>query len=271
VEQNSSAGEKFNELLTAMAQLRSENGCPWDKEQTHASLKSSLLEESYELLETLDGSDDKKLREELGDLLHQIVFHCQIASERRAFTAEQVVTELREKMVRRHPHVFSGDPLPDKEAVLKQWARLKTEEKHGEPVKSALGTLPKAMPALARAQKLTERASQVGFDWPSAEPVWQKVEEELAELKTAWSSGNQQRISEEMGDLFFSLVNLSRFLNVQAEEALLAATNRFISRFQYVEAKLRESGTSPAASSLSQMDALWEEAKALEQKNKVAE
>jgi tetrapyrrole methylase family protein / MazG family protein len=271
VERNSSAGEKFHELLAAMAQLRSENGCPWDKEQTHASLKSSLLEESYELLEVLDGTDDNKLREELGDLLHQIVFHCQIASERGAFTAEQVVSELREKMVRRHPHVFSGDPLPDKEAVLKQWARLKTEEKNGDPVKSALGTLPKAMPALSRAQKLTERASQVGFDWPSAEPVWQKVEEELAELKAACSSGNQKRIGEEFGDLLFSLVNLSRFLNVQAEEALLEAIDRFSTRFAYIETKLRESGQTPASSSLSQMDALWEEAKALEQKKKAAE
>jgi tetrapyrrole methylase family protein/MazG family protein len=268
VEQNKSADQKFGELLKAMAQLRSENGCPWDKEQTHASLKSSLLEESYELLEALDGTNDNKLREELGDLLHQIIFHCQIASERGAFDAEQVVAELKDKMVRRHPHVFSGDPLPDKEAVLKQWARLKTTEKDGEPARSALGSLSKAMPALARAQKINERASQVGFDWASAEPVWQKVEEELTELKGAWASGNRQRTKEELGDVLFSLVNLSRFLGVESEEALLETVDRFISRFNYIETKLRETGKTPATSTLTEMDRLWEEAKTLEQSKK---
>ena len=265
MQQNNSAGQRFIELLSAMAELRGETGCPWDKEQTHVSLKSSLLEESYELLEALDGTDDGKLREELGDLLHQIIFHCQIASERGAFDAEQVVAELKNKMIRRHPHVFSGDPLPDKEAVLKQWAQLKTTEKDGEPVKSALGSLPKAMPALARAQKITERASQVGFDWASAEPVWQKVEEELAELKAACASGNSKRTEEELGDLFFSLVNLSRFLGVQSEEALLQTVDRFTNRFHYIETKLREAGKTPATSTLAEMDVLWEEAKAIEQ------
>ena len=266
-----SADRKFADLMEAMAKLRGENGCPWDKEQTHASLKSSLLEESYELLDVLDEKDDARLREELGDLLHQIIFHCQIASERGSFTAEDVVSDLTDKMIRRHPHVFSGDPLPDKEAVLKQWARLKAEEKKDQPSSSALGTLPNFMPALARAQKISERAAQVGFDWPAIEPVWGKVEEEMDELKAASATGNQQRVAEEMGDLLFSLVNVARFLRVDSEETLLTAVERFTSRFHHIEARLRETGKTPAGSNLAEMDALWNEAKELERKTNSAE
>src|SRR5438132_3572253 len=237
-----------------MAQLRGQNGCPWDKDQTHVSLKSSLLEESYELLDAIDGGKDETLREELGDLLHQIIFHCQIASERGAFTAIDVIAELKDKMVRRHPHVFSGRALLNSDAVLKQWARLKAEEKEKDSSKSALGNLPKSMPALARAQTITERASQVGFDWPDVTQVWQKVEEELAELQTACSAGDPERTGEELGDLLFSLVNLSRFLGLQSEEVLAQATERFMKRFSYIETRLHEAGKSPAASSLEVMD-----------------
>jgi tetrapyrrole methylase family protein / MazG family protein len=262
-----SAGRRFAELLQAMAQLRGPNGCPWDKEQTHASLKSSLLEESYELLDAIDGGSDNQLHEELGDLLHQIVFHCQIASERGAFSATNVIAGLKDKMVRRHPHVFSGEALPNTDAVLKQWARLKAEEKESDSSQSALGDLPRAMPALARAQTLTERASRVGFDWPDVTPVWQKIEEELIELKQACSSGDKQRMGEETGDLLFSLVNLARFLGVQAEEVLTQATERFIRRFGYIETTLREAGKTPTTATLEEMDALWVEAKQLERKD----
>ena len=262
------AGENFAELLQVMAQLRGDNGCPWDKEQTHASLRSSLMEESHELLAALAGDDSAKIREELGDLLHQIVFHCQIAAERGAFTAQEVVSDLKEKMMRRHPHVFSGKALPDSDAVLKQWAQIKAEEKDGDQPKSVLGNLPRSMPALARAQTLTERASHVGFDWPAVDPVWRKIEEELTELRAACSSGDPQRTQEELGDLFFSLVNLSRFLGQQAEDVLSAATERFIKRFSYIETKLREAGRTPAASSLAEMDRLWDEAKELERRGK---
>jgi MazG family protein len=258
------AAEKFSELLDVMAQLRSQHGCPWDKEQTHGSLRSFLLEESHELLDALDGGDSARIREELGDLLHQIIFHCQIAAERGAFTAEDVIAELKNKMVRRHPHVFAGNPLPDSDTVLKQWARIKAKEEDGDAPKSVLGNLPKSMPALARAQTLAERASQVGFDWADIAPVWQKIEEELAELKAACSSGNQKRIGDELGDLFFSLVNLARFLELQAEDALAQATQRFIQRFRYIETKLNELGKTPVTSSLKEMDRLWDEAKALE-------
>jgi tetrapyrrole methylase family protein/MazG family protein len=266
VNDRQSAAEKFAELLETMAELRGDKGCPWDKEQTHASLKSSLLEESYELLDAIDSGNDNQLREELGDLLHQIVFHCQIASERGAFTARDVVGELKDKMVRRHPHVFSAKALPNTDAVLKQWAQLKAEEKPDESIQSALGNLPRAMPALARAQTVTERASHVGFDWPDVTPVWRKVEEELREFKQACSSGEGQRIAEELGDLLFSLVNLARFLDLRAEETLSQAIDRFIGRFTYIESRLREVGKAPTTSTLEEMDALWNEAKQVEQK-----
>jgi tetrapyrrole methylase family protein / MazG family protein len=262
------AGKTFAELLDVMAQLRGDNGCPWDKEQSHTSLRPFLLEESHELLDALDQGNPQKIREELGDLLHQIIFHCQIAAEIGAFTAEEVARDLKDKMVRRHPHVFSGKALPNSETVLKQWAEIKTAEKDGAAPKSALGNLPKSMPALARAQTITERASQVGFDWPDAAPVWLKIEEELTELKAACSSGDKQRTAEELGDLLLSLVNLSRFLGMTSEEALAQATERFIKRFSHIETRLRELGTTPAASSLEVMDTLWNEAKDLERREK---
>jgi tetrapyrrole methylase family protein / MazG family protein len=266
---NERAGETFAELLDLMAQLRGANGCPWDRQQSHSSLRPFLLEESHELLDALDQGNTSKIREELGDLLHQIIFHCQIAAEIGAFTAADVVRDLKDKMVRRHPHVFSGKALPDAEKVLKHWAEIKAAEKGGEAPASALGNLPKSMPALARAQTVAERASRVGFDWPDVAPVWLKIDEELTELKTACSSSDKRRTAEELGDLLFSLVNLSRFLGMQSEYALADATERFIKRFHYIETRLRELGTSPAASSLEVMDALWNEAKELERREKV--
>ena len=265
---NELAGETFVKLLEIMAQLRGDNGCPWDKEQSHGSLRTFLLEETYELLDALDKGDSAQIREELGDLLHQIIFHCQIAAESGTFTAEDVVRNLKDKMVRRHPHVFSGKALPNSDTVLKQWAKIKATEKDGDTPVSALGNLPRSMPALVRAQTITERASQVGFDWPDLAPVWGKVEEELAELKTACVSGGKQRTGEELGDLLFSLVNLSRFLGVQAEDILAQATERFIKRFSYIENRLHEAGKNPVNSSLEIMDRLWEEAKQLERQEK---
>ncbi len=260
------AGETFAELLDTMAQLRGKNGCPWDKEQTHASLKPFLLEESQELLDALGGNDGAKICEELGDLLHQIIFHCQIGAELGTFTAVDVVSELKEKMVRRHPHVFSGKALPNAEAVAQQWNQIKSQESGRNVSQSALGNLPKSMPALARAQKITERASQVGFDWTSASPVWEKIEEELKELKTACSTDTKKRTEEELGDLFFSLVNLARFLKIDAEGALNHTTEKFIKRFRHIEGRLQELGKTLPACSLEEMDKLWDEAKALERR-----
>lgn len=268
MDEKNDSGEAFDDLLKVMARLRGDNGCPWDKEQTHASLSPFLIEESYELLEALERGDSSKIREELGDLLHQIVFHCQIAAEQGVFTAADVVKELKEKMVRRHPHVFFGPALSNSDAVVKQWARLKAEEKHGEAPRSALGNLPKSMPALARAQTITDRASKIGFDWPGIEPVWQKIEEELGELKEACVNGTREHIANELGDLFFSLVNLSRFLDLQAEAVLTRTVSRFIHRFTYIERQLRDKGKSLTATSLEEMDRLWDEAKALETRRK---
>ena len=259
------AGKYLEKLLDIMAQLRSPNGCPWDKEQTHVSLKPCLLEETYELLDALDDGDTAKMRDELGDLLLQVVFHCQIAAEENRFTIKEVISDLTEKIVRRHPYVFAGDPLPeDTAAVLKQRLQIKAGEKRAGEAKSALGGVPKAMPALARAQSITRRAAHLGFDWPNIEPVWRKVEEEIAELKTAASSGEKERTAEELGDLFFSLVNLARFFDVEAEHALAQTIDRFARRFRYIEAKLAEANRSLEQSSLEEMDALWEEAKKLE-------
>jgi len=257
--------EKFSELLNVMAQLRSENGCPWDKEQTHTSLKPCLLEETYELLDALDDGDPKKLREELGDVLLQVVFHSQIATEEGRFTAKDVITQLTDKLIRRHPYVFAGEPIPqDTASVLKQRLQIKASEKRAGESKSALGNVPKAMPALARAQSITRRAAHLGFDWPEIEPVWDKVEEEIKELKSATASGDKNRTGEEFGDLLFSLVNLARFLDIEAEDALAQTIDRFTRRFHHIETRLREADKSFEQSSLEEMDRFWEEAKSQE-------
>jgi tetrapyrrole methylase family protein/MazG family protein len=255
------AGKGFSELIAIMSQLRGEQGCPWDREQTHDSLKSFLLEESYELLEAIERGNSDEMEEELGDLLHQILFHCQIASEQGHFSAEQVLTHLKEKLIRRHPHVFSGRSLPNSEAVLQHWVKAKAKEKGSEKADSSLGKLPRAMPALARAQKVGERASYFGFDWPGPEQAWDKIEEELSELKSAVSSGNNTRVGEEMGDLLFSVVNLCRFLKVEAELTLAQTITRFLKRFSYIESRLRAQGKSLSETPLAEVDSLWEEAK----------
>ena len=263
------AGERFSELLDLMAELRGENGCPWDREQTHQTLKAFLLEETHELLDALTGNDAAKIAEELGDLLHQIIFHCQIGAENGRFMPSQVISNLAAKIARRHPHVFGGDALPDSEAVTKQWAQIKAHENLAGAANSALGSLPKSMPALARAQAISERAARVGFDWPDIEPVWKKVEEELNELKIACASGDRQRTAEELGDVFFSLVNVARFLGVQAEEVASQTTDKFMERFKYVESQLRQAGKTPDQSTLEEMDRLWDEAKALERRRRL--
>jgi tetrapyrrole methylase family protein/MazG family protein len=263
--------EKFGELLNVMAQLRGENGCPWDKEQTHTSLKPCLLEETYELLDALDDDDPEKLCDELGDVLLQVVFHCQIATEEGKFTAKDVIAQLTDKLIRRHPYVFAGEPLPEgTAAVLKQRLQIKVSEKKAGESKSALGTVPKAMPALARAQSITRRASHLGFDWPNIDPVWKKVTEEINELKSAASSGDKKRTGEELGDLLFSLVNMARFLEVEAEDALAQTIDRFTRRFHHVETRLHEANKSFEQSSLEEMDRFWEEAKKLESQEKIS-
>jgi tetrapyrrole methylase family protein/MazG family protein len=259
------AEQKFGDLLEVMARLRSETGCPWDKQQTHLSLKPCLLEETYELLDALDDGDPKKLKEELGDVLLQVVFHAQIASEEGRFSVKDVVAQLTEKLIRRHPYVFAAEPLPeDAASVLKQRMQIKAGEKRDGENKSALGNVAKAMPALARAQSISRRAAHLGFEWPDIEQVWKKVEEEILELKEAACSGDKARIGEEVGDLLFTLVNIARFLDIEAEEVLAKTVDRFTRRFQHIENRLQQTNKSFEETSLEEMDRFWEEAKVIE-------
>lgn len=261
MKQEKDVGKRFTELIGIMARLRGKEGCPWDREQTHLSLQPFLLEETYELLEAIEGEDSKAMAEELGDLLLQILFHCQIASEQGRFTADRVLSLLREKLIRRHPHVFSDGHLPDSQSVLHYWVKAKAQEEGTKRSPSLLGKLPKGMPALARSQRLGERASHLGFDWPETNQVWVKVEEELKELQGAIASGKKTQIKAELGDLLFSLVNVCRFLDIEAEEALHQSLNRFVDRFHYIERTIRRRGRTLDESSFEEMDSLWEEAK----------
>jgi tetrapyrrole methylase family protein/MazG family protein len=261
--------EKFTELLGVMARLRGENGCPWDKEQTHISLKPCLLEETYELLDALDDGDAHKLKEELGDVLLQVVFHAQIAREAGLFTIKDVIALLTDKLVRRHPYVFAGEPLPeDPSAALKQRAQLKAnEKKHGERT-SALGNIPKTLPALARAQSVSRRAAHLGFEWPNIDQVWAKVDEEIRELKEAAAADNKTHTGEELGDLLFTMVNIARFLEIESEEVLAQTVDRFTRRFQHIEACLRQANKGFDQSTIEEMDRYWEEAKQIEKQEK---
>ena len=275
--------ERFTKLIDLMAALRAPGGCPWDRKQTHESLKPYLLEETYEVLETIDQQDEVKLREELGDVLLQVIFHSQIAAEAGTFTIDDVLDVLCTKLVRRHPHVFgSGDQtgaLTNGDQVLRQWEQIKRAEREAAGgTMSALDGVPKTLPALLRAYQTQARAARVGFDWPhnaaGLEQVFGKVGEEITELRDAVARSlpgtesaadlpaGQDHIEGELGDILFSLVNLARFLKVNPEEALRRSTNRFTDRFHLVEARAAETGRSLTDMTLAEMDALWEEAKA---------
>lgn len=260
-------GELFEELVCVMAQLRGEGGCPWDREQDHVSLKRYALEEVYELMDAIDQDDAEAMREELGDVLLQVLFHSQMAVESDRFGIEHVMSGLRDKLVRRHPHVFGDAQLADAVAVLENWERIKAREKQEKAARSVsvVGDVPRAMPALVRAQRVGDKAASVGFDWGRAEPVFAKIEEELEELREAARAGEPKRVRDELGDVLFSLVNLSRFFEVQAEEALGRTVDRFQQRFAHIERRLRERGKTPELASLEEMDALWEEAKKAEE------
>jgi tetrapyrrole methylase family protein/MazG family protein len=263
--------QRFDELVKLMAKLRAPDGCPWDRKQTHESLKPYLIEEAYEVLEAIDGKDAQELREELGDLLLQILFHAQIGTEEGRLNLDQIMQTLADKLVRRHPHVFgkpSGDASPTSpEEVYARWEQIKRGEREqtGEQA-SALEGVPKTLPALLRAYQIQARASRVGFDWPQPEPVLEKVEEELRELREAMAAKQQTEMEAEFGDLLFTLVNLARFIKVNPEEALRKATNRFIERFHYIEEQLAGEGRSLKDLTLAEMDVLWEKAKDQETK-----
>lgn len=246
-------------LLAIMAKLRSPQGCPWDREQTHQSIKPQLVEECYELVEAIDATDDAHLKEELGDVLLHLIFHARMAEERQAFNFQDVIQALTEKIIRRHPHVFTSESLPDAGAVLARWQELKAREKPERT--SALDGVPVHLPALMKCQELQKKAARVGFDWPEAAGVWEKVAEELAELRRATSPEKQ---AEEFGDLLFSLVNLARHLGLDAEETCRQAAQKFERRFRAVENDLQRHGRSMKNCSLEELDAAWNRVKTCE-------
>jgi tetrapyrrole methylase family protein/MazG family protein len=257
----SASFEAFHEII---AQLRAPDGCPWDREQTHLSLRKHLLEETYEALDALDQEDMPGLAEELGDILLQIGLHAQIAFEAGDFNLYDVVTGINSKLIRRHPHVFGDWKVDGVTKVLQNWEKLKEAEREangnaGE--KGLLDGLPKALPALSQAQEIQDRAARVGFDWDSIDPVWGKVMEELDEVRQASTPAER---SAELGDLLFAVVNLARWYKADSETLLRATSQRFRTRFSYIEKRAREQGTAVSEMNLAEMDRLWEEAKNLE-------
>lgn len=258
----------FDQLVTIMRTLRSPGGCPWDAEQTHESLTRYLLEETYEVIEAIDEKSIPHLREELGDLLLQPVFHAAIAEEAGNFTINDVITTLCDKLIRRHPHVFGDMKIADSEAQVANWEKIKKQEK-GDERPSALSGVPAHLPALLKAHKISEKASRVGFDWEHADQVFAKVMEELHEFEEAWAGGDPARMEDEMGDLLFAIANLGRFLQLNPEEALRKTIGRFQKRFSYVEDELHRQGVPMQKASLEEMDVLWEKAKDAERSNKV--
>lgn len=255
----STEGHLFEALLEVMASLRGPKGCPWDKKQTHQSLTACLLEETYEVLDAIEAGDPKNLREELGDLLLQIVFHSQIAKEGKNFDIKDVIEDLTQKLVRRHPHVFADEQVSHPEEAIQRWEKIKSRERgKGE---SLLSGVPVELPALLRAYRIGSKTSRVGFDWPDCTGVLEKVEEELKELHEEIKKGNQEGSEEEFGDLLFSLAQLARFLKLNPEDSLRKSTLKFQRRFEYIERQLKGSGREFSQCSLEELDRLWEEAK----------
>jgi nucleoside triphosphate diphosphatase len=260
-------GEALERLVEVMRRLRAENGCPWDREQDLRSLRPYLIEEAYEVLDEMDrvgyGGAWRPFCEELGDLLFQIVFHAQLASEINEFDMGDVANAIADKIVSRHPHVFGDLKLKGSTAVLENWAKLKAEErkkKHGH-AGSVLDGVPSGAPGLQRAERLTEKASRIGFDWPDLKGVREKLDEELRELDEAIARKNRDEIEHELGDVLFSMANLSRFLNSPAEDAVRQANRRFTARFQHMEARLDAQGRKFDKVPLDELNRLWEEAK----------
>ena len=255
------SSEPVTRLRQIVARLRGPGGCPWDHEQTHASLRTALVEETYEVLAAIEANDDPNLREELGDLLLHVVMHSQIAGERGAFNFDAVAAEIGDKMIRRHPHVFGKDQAADSQAVLRRWDEIKRAEKGSTAKTGVLAGLPVALPALMRAQTAQEKAGRVGFDWPSIDQVAAKVDEEIAEVREAAEAGNADAVAEEIGDLLFAAVNLARWHKLDAEGTLNRATDKFVKRFERIEGALQALGRSWEDASFEELDALWKEAK----------
>ncbi|HXJ84223.1 MAG TPA: nucleoside triphosphate pyrophosphohydrolase [Candidatus Methylomirabilis sp.] len=261
-----SAGDRFDFLLGVMARLRADGGCPWDREQTRETLKPYLIEEAYEVLDAIDNGSTDHLVEELGDLLFQVVFHCQVAGERGEFTMLEVLERLTDKMIRRHPHVFGDRPVADAREALAQWERIKHDEGQGDGrSRSALDGVPATLPALLRAQRLQVKAGRVGFDWTDWSQAWAKLREEIGELEAALDARETARVSDEFGDVLFSMVNVARLRGIDAEDCLRQAAAKFTRRFREVEAEMSAAGRSVSETPAEDLDRAWETVKAREQ------
>ncbi len=255
---HTNAREEFARLIEIVQQLRAPGGCPWDREQTHRSLRPYLVEETYEVLDSIDREAYGELKKELGDLMLHIVFHAQIAGEEQLFDMADVLQHINEKLIRRHPHVFGDSSVTDARHVERQWEKIKLEEGHR---KRLLEGVPKHQPALNRAFRVQEKAAGVGFDWPDVAPVWDKIREEVNELEVEVSANDPRRIEDELGDLLFSIVNLARKLKVNPEDALRGTVDKFTERFNFIEDTLLNQGRKLHESTLEEMDSLWDEAK----------
>ncbi|MEC7866454.1 MAG: nucleoside triphosphate pyrophosphohydrolase [Candidatus Poribacteria bacterium] len=251
----------FDRLVDVVAMLRSDNGCPWDLAQTHESLKADLIEEAYELIEAIDAKVPKKICDELGDLLMQVMLHSQIATDRNEFSVDEVIENLTEKLVRRHPHVFGSVVATDENEVLENWEEIKRGEEGNKDRKSSLDGIPHSLPSLQRAEKIQKRASRAGFDWDQTEDVLPKLQEEIDEIEESIRNDDITEIEMEIGDLLFSVVNLCRFLNVQPEEALRKSTRKFADRFQRMETTLERTNKKFKDYDLSTLDQIWEQVK----------
>ncbi len=277
-------GQWFEKLVAVQARLRAPNGCPWDREQTHQSLRTYLIEEAYEVLEALESGNDAKFAEEMGDLLLQIVFHSQIASEEGRFTVAEVIREIHDKMIRRHPHVFGKTRAKDSAEVLRNWEQIKAQERRSRGNKSdskAGDNVPKevslmdgvsrALPATLEGFQLTRKASRIGFDWEDSSGVFEKMQEETEELKKALRERDHLKMEEELGDLLFAAVNLSRFLEIDPEIALKKANAKFTRRFRAMERLARKNGREFRDLSREEMEAFWDAAKKSEGKQRLPE
>ena len=261
------AGVLFARFVELIARLRAPGGCPWDREQTHESVKPMTIEEAYEVAHAIDEKDDAELAGELGDLLLQVVFHANIAEERGAFRLKQIIERVSEKMVRRHPHVFGDDSASTSGEVLRSWEAIKAQERaaKGKDDESMLDSVHKGLPAVMEAFQMTTKVSRVGFDWKEADGALVKLDEEVLELREAIAAKTDPaKVAEEVGDLLFAAVNVARLTGVDPESALKSSNRKFRRRFRHIEDRLRAEGRQPADSTLEEMDRLWDEAKALE-------
>ena len=251
----------FEDLLQIMKMLRAPGGCPWDREQTHKSIRQNFIEETYEVIESIDTEDRELLKEELGDVLLQVVFHSEMESEVGSFDINDVCDGICKKLIVRHPHIFADVKADTTDEVLSNWDKIKMQTKSQKTQSDAMDSVSKSLPSLMRSEKLQKKAAKVGFDWPDVSGALQKVEEETQELKKAIEDGDKKGMEEELGDLLFSVVNVSRFLKVDSEEALYHACDKFTNRFRMVEALAKERGIAMESAPLSLLDSLWDEVK----------